>query len=82
MTANMYSKCALRTVAEHVSREFDVVDYFPSFESIMLSSRDTTWKDDLIHVQDTIVALNVGRMAEFYAPSPRHAAVAASLYAA
>lgn len=69
LTANMYSKSSLRTVVEHVVREFDAVDYFPSFESIMLSDRSITWQEDLGHVTEHLVGVNVGRMAEAYAHS-------------
>lgn len=79
VTANMYSKSVLRTVAEHIVREFDAVDYFPSYESVMLSDRDLTWLDDLVHVRDEIVSLNVARMAVAYAPSPASADIARRL---
>lgn len=76
LCSNMYSKSVLRTVAEHIVTEFSAVDYFPSYESVMLSDRMSTRKDDLIHVRDEIVAVNVGRMAEAYTPSSQHAEMA------
>lgn len=76
LSSNMYSKSVLRAVAEHIVTEFDAIDYFPSYESVMLSDRNSTWQDDLIHVRDEVVGVNVGRMAEAYAPSPRHAEAA------
>jgi hypothetical protein len=76
ITANMYSKSSLRTVAEHVVRQFDQVDYFPSFESVMLSDRSLAWKEDLGHVTEDLVRINVGRMAEGYAYSETGAALA------
>ncbi len=79
LVANGYSKAVLRTVAEHVYREFEQVDYFPSYESVTLSNRDMVWQDDLIHVTSDIVALNVSRMAIAYAPSERHAEQARSI---
>ena len=79
VTANMYSKSVLRAVAEHIVREFDAVDYFPSYESVMLSDRNLTWLDDLVHVRDEIVSLNVARMAVAYAPSPAAADIARRL---
>lgn len=80
LSSNMYSKSVLRAVAEHIVSEFDAIDYFPSYESIMLSDRASTWQDDLIHVRDEIVGVNVGRMAEAYAPSARHAEVARKIH--
>ena len=79
MTANMYSKSVLRAVAEHIVREFDAVDYFPSYESVMLSERELTWLDDLVHVRDEIISLNVARMAVAYAPSSASAEIARRL---
>lgn len=69
MTANTYSKSALRTVAEHIWREFDIVDYFPSYESVMLSDRQRAFREDMIHVQGEMAVLNVSRMAELYTDS-------------
>lgn len=69
MTANMYSKSVLRAVVEDVRHRFDFIDYFPSYESVMLSDRKLAWKDDLIHVKDEIVGLNVSRMIAAYAQS-------------
>lgn len=62
MTANCYSKSALRTAAEHVVLEFPQISYFPSYESVSLSDRRIAWMDDLVHVSREIVAFNVERM--------------------
>ena len=64
--ANSYSKSVLRCAAEHLCREFTFVDYFPSFESVMLSPRDSTWEDDNLHVRADVVAFNVNRMLARY----------------
>jgi hypothetical protein len=66
LVANTYSKSVLRAAAEAICRKFDFIDYFPSYESVMLSPRGTTWDDDGVHVRDEVVALNVGRMVERY----------------
>jgi len=76
LTANMYSKSVLRTVAEHISYEFDHIDYFPSYESVMLSDRDLAWRDDLGHVREEIVSVIVSNMAEAYARTKATADVA------
>jgi hypothetical protein len=66
LVANMYSKSVLRTVAEAICKRFDFVDYFPSYESVMLSPRSTTWEEDGVHVTDAAVAENVQRMVQTY----------------
>lgn len=53
--ANMYSKSLLRVAAEVEAAKSSFVEYFPSYESIMLSDRGTTWQDDLIHIQPLAV---------------------------
>jgi hypothetical protein len=64
--SNTYSKSVLRVVAETVSEESDWVDYYPSYESVMLSDRDTAWEDDLLHVRRDVVNYNVGEMLQVY----------------
>jgi hypothetical protein len=66
LVANMYSKSVLRTVSEAICKRFDFVDYFPSYESVMLSPRTTTWEEDGVHVTDAAVAHNVQRMVQAY----------------
>lgn len=69
IVANSYSKSVLRVVAETIVQKHDFVTYFPSYESIMHSDRRATWKDDFIHVNEEIVALNVDRMIDAFANS-------------
>jgi tetratricopeptide (TPR) repeat protein len=66
--ANTYSKSVLRAAAEEITRAYEHVDYFPSYESVVLSSRAEAWQDDLIHVSPELVALNVARMLDAYVP--------------
>jgi len=66
MVANTYSKSLLRAVAEEIRREFNFIDYFPSYESITLSPPEAVWEDDRVHVKDSAVAVNVRRMVEAY----------------
>jgi tetratricopeptide (TPR) repeat protein len=42
------------------------VDYYPSYESVVLSDRKAVWEADLVHVTDEAVAMNVGRMLDRY----------------
>jgi hypothetical protein len=65
--ANTYSKSVLRAAAEHAVYEYDNVHYFPSFESVTLSDRHLAWREDLIHVTQELVDVNVGRMVSAFA---------------
>lgn len=65
-TANTYSKSVLRAATEEIVATFDYVDYYPSFESIVLSRRDLAFEDDQIHVRPELVELNVSRMIAAY----------------
>src|SRR5206468_12443076 len=67
LVANSYSKAVQRAAVEAFVRRHDNVDYFPSFESVMLSDRRQAWRDDQAHASDAIVRLNVLRMIEAYA---------------
>jgi hypothetical protein len=66
MVANMYSKSVLRAASEEIVSEFDFVDYFPSFESVLTSDRQIAWEDDLVHVQKQMIDLNISRMVDRY----------------
>lgn len=68
MVANTYSKSVLRTAAEALVAAYSFVTYYPSFESVTLSDRQRAWADDLRHVTDEIVALNVSRMMRAFVP--------------
>ena len=67
LVANSYSKAVQRAAVEAFVRTHDNVDYFPSFESVMLSDRRRAWREDQAHASDEIVRLNVLRMIEAYA---------------
>jgi len=62
VVANSYSKAVLRAAAEHVVTRNHHIDYFPSYESVMLSDRLLTWDDDNIHVSKRLIEVNVDRM--------------------
>lgn len=53
--ANSYSKSVLRGVADAMTRKYDYVDYFPSYEMVLYSPRDLAWRHDQRHVQKEIV---------------------------
>ena len=56
IVANSGSKSTLRAVAEELRREFDDVDYFPSYEFVMNSPREKAWLDDQLHVTSAMVS--------------------------
>jgi tetratricopeptide (TPR) repeat protein len=66
IVANTYAKSVLRAVAEVVRVENELVDYFPSYESVMLSRDGSVWMDDLIHVQPGFVSSIMLRVMKSY----------------
>ena len=66
--ANLYSKSMLRTVAGEIYRNFEKVDYFPSFENVMLTRTDAVWAADLQHVTDAFVGKIVDNLLRHYLP--------------
>lgn len=56
VTANSYSKAAMRICAERLRQRFEgIVDYFPSYEMV-LSGGAMAFRKDLIHPKDEIIA--------------------------
>ena len=66
LVANTYSKAVQRAAVEAFVRSHANVDYFPSYESVILSDRRRAWREDQAHASDEIVRLNVLRMVEAY----------------
>jgi tetratricopeptide (TPR) repeat protein len=64
--ANTYSKSLLRTVAGDVATANKHVDYFPSYESVMLTKNWNVWGPDLLHVADPFVGKVVARLTDTY----------------
>jgi len=64
IVANLYSKSVLRAVAGQIVEERDNVDYFPSFETVMLTRQPYVWNDDLQHVAYSFVGRIVARVSE------------------
>src|SRR5262249_41291942 len=73
LVVNRYPKAVLRTAAEHIAADHGHIDYFPSYESVILSERGHAWADDQVHVRKGLVQLNVERMIEAYRPAERAA---------
>jgi tetratricopeptide (TPR) repeat protein len=67
--ANTYSKSVLRAAAEAIISEYDHVEYFPSYESVILSERALAFTEDQIHIATPLVRFNVDRMIRRYAGS-------------
>lgn len=53
--ANMTSKSVLRVAVSRLVEETDGLDYFPSYEAVMLSDRSLSWQSDFRHVSDAVV---------------------------
>ncbi len=64
--ANTYSKSVLRAAAGEICARRTNIDYFPSYESVMLSPRNVAFAEDQIHVSPSIVRFNVDRMLQRY----------------
>lgn len=64
--ANSHSKSVLRAVAGQVSSEYENVDYFPSYECVMLTRDNSIWANDLIHISDAFIAKLVAYLVEHY----------------
>jgi hypothetical protein len=66
VTANAYSKGVLRAVAQEVADDHDNVDYFPSYEIVMLSNPAVSWMPDRRHVKREQVAHIVAEFEKHY----------------
>ncbi len=82
IVANTYSKATLRTVAGKIAEDLDGVDYFPSFESVMLTKQAYVWGDDLTHVDGSFVNQIMTRVKLSYLEEEQAAAAANELIAA
>jgi hypothetical protein len=66
IVANTYSKSMLRAVAGAIVECSDRVDYFPSYESVMLSKRNEVWTNDLVHIEPAFVGQIMSRVVLHY----------------
>ena len=62
ITANCYSKSVLRAAVEEMVTRYTGVEYFPSYESVVLSDRELAWTSDFTHVSDALIGHNVDRL--------------------
>ena len=74
--ANSYSKSVLRAAVEPFAASRAHVEYFPSYESVVLSDRSVAFSDDQIHVTVGMVRFNVDRMIRRYVQSSQTETVA------
>jgi len=68
ITANTYSKSVLRSAAEWFGVHYKNVDYFPSYETVMLSARDLVFEEDARHVKGSAVMHIMQKMIQSYVP--------------
>jgi len=68
LIANTYSKSVQRAAVAAFVENHDNVDYFPSYESVVLSERSRAWRDDQAHASEEIIRYNVLKMMGAYMP--------------
>jgi hypothetical protein len=66
IVANSGSKAILRAVAEDLQHRFEFVDYFPSYEYVVMSPRNLAWHDDQLHVASPLVKHITSNFANAY----------------
>ncbi len=64
--ANCYSKSVLRAAVEPFVADHPHIEYFPSYESVVLTDRSIAFVDDQVHIQTSMVRFNVDRMINRY----------------
>ena len=64
--ANSYSKSVLRAAVEPFVAGRDHIEYFPSYESVLLTDRSIAFVDDQVHIDVALVRFNVDRMINRY----------------
>ena len=64
--ANCYSKSVLRAAVEPFVADRAHIEYFPSYESVVLTDRSIAFVDDQVHVETSMVRFNVDRMINRY----------------
>lgn len=66
ITANTFSKSTLRVAAQNIADWYSFVDYYPSYEMVMNSPRQSSWQEDTIHVADDLVGMITSCFIEKY----------------
>lgn len=74
IVANMRSKGTLRTVCGEIVDEYPNVDYFPSFESVILTRQPEIWTNDLVHVDGAFIGRIMNRVMQTYVETPEQRA--------
>lgn len=64
--ANAYSKATLRVAADKFAETFDNVDYFPTYDMISLSPRESVYGPDCLHISDKIVGQMMNKFLALY----------------
>lgn len=64
--ANSYSKSVLRAAVEPFVAGREHIEYFPSYESVVLTDRSIAFVDDQVHVETAMIRFNVDRMIHRY----------------
>lgn len=64
--ANQVSKSTLRLAAEIFCKQYDDVDYWPSFEMVLYAEPATAWKNDFRHVEREKVSQIMNYFVEKY----------------
>ena len=52
---NVYSKACLRAAVEELYWKYDFIDYFPSYEMVVMSNPTLVWEPDHRHVKPEFV---------------------------
>ena len=65
--ANTYSKSVLRAAVEPLVARHEHIEYFPSYESVILTDRSIAYANDQVHIEGALVRFNVDRMIRRYA---------------
>jgi len=68
LIANTYSKSVQRAAAEAFALLHPNVDYFPSYEIVMLSDRKLAYELDNIHVTKSLVGHIMATVVKYYCP--------------
>jgi len=66
VVANAYSKSTLLSAAQQVCSEYKRVDYFPSYEMVINTSRELAWEPDQVHVLPSLVRQVTNRFLETF----------------
>jgi len=79
VVANSYSKSVLRAACEAVKKSRERIDYFPSYEAVMFSTR-SVWEKDRRHVKGSFVKKIVEDLAAKYLSGSEYRAKAGERY--